>query len=110
MVQVFEDGWINTNQDRVNWIRVDPDTGGLYRYNSENDQYDIPLPISQEAITGLVDVLSEKSDTDHTHIALGDINFTGAISSGGSAGLTGSRLIDGKTLTFTNGLLTGYSA
>ena len=26
------------------------------------------------------------------------------------AGLTGARVIDGKTLTFTNGLLTGYSA
>jgi len=40
----------------------------------------------------------------------GDINFTGTISVDGEAGLTGTRTIDGHTLTFKNGILVGYSA
>jgi len=47
---------------------------------------------------------------DHTHPTHGDINFTGTISAGGEAGLTGSRTIDGHTLTFKNGILVGYEA
>jgi len=46
----------------------------------------------------------------HSHPELGDINFTGSISSGGEAGLTGQRTIDGHILTFKNGLLVGYQA
>ena len=46
----------------------------------------------------------------HTHSELGNINFTGSISAEGSAGLTGTRTIDGHTLTFKNGILTGYQA
>ena len=45
----------------------------------------------------------------HTHPTHGDINFTGTISADGEAGLTGSRTIDGHTLTFKNGILVGYS-
>ena len=47
---------------------------------------------------------------DHSHPELGDINFTGSISADGEAGLTGSRTIDGHTLTFKSGLLVGYEA
>lgn len=46
----------------------------------------------------------------HSHPTLGDINFTGTISADGQAGLTGSRTIDGHTLTFKNGILVGYTA
>jgi len=46
----------------------------------------------------------------HTHTTCGNINFTGTISSGGEAGITGSRVIGGHTLTFKNGLLVGYQA
>lgn len=48
--------------------------------------------------------------SNHTHPTLGDINFTGTVSVGGSAGITGSRLIPGVgTLTFTKGILTGFT-
>ncbi len=87
---VLEDAWINTNQDREKWIRVDPESGGLYRYNSGNGQYDIPLPISLPSITGLEDALAGKSATSHQHATHGDINFTGSISAGGEAGIDSS--------------------
>lgn len=45
---------------------------------------------------------------DHSHATHGDINFTGTVSVGGEAGLSGSKVLDGKRLTFTNGILTGY--
>jgi len=45
---------------------------------------------------------------NHSHPTLDDINFTGTISVGGEEGLTGSKVLDGKQLTFTNGILTGY--
>lgn len=48
------------------------------------------------------------SFADHNHLTHGDINFTGNILVGGVAGLNGSRVIYGKKLTFTNGLLTGF--
>lgn len=47
---------------------------------------------------------------EHTHPTLGNINFTGTISSGGETGLTGTRTIAGYTLTFKNGLLVGFQA
>jgi hypothetical protein len=50
----------------------------------------------------------EISLSGHNHSELGDINFTGSISTGGNAGLTGSRTVHDKKLTFTNGLLTGF--
>jgi len=86
----LEDTYINTNFDRTKWIRVDPESGGIYRYNSENGQYDIPLPIALSAITGLIDALAGKAPI--------------------FIGLTGTRTIGGHTLTFTNGILTGYQA
>ena len=41
-------------------------------------------------------------------ITLGDINFTGTISSNGDQGLTGQRELGGHTFTFKNGLLVGF--
>ena len=40
----------------------------------------------------------------------GDINFVGTISVGGEVGLSGSKVLDGKKLTFSNGILIGYEA
>ncbi len=88
--ELWLNGWINTNPDRTKWIKVDPETGGLYRYNPDNGQYDIPLPIALESITGLEDALAGKANS--------------------FSGLTGTRTIGGHTLTFTNGILTGYQA
>jgi len=44
----------------------------------------------------------------HLHPALGDVNFIGSVSVNGAGGLSGSRVISGKRLTFTQGILTGY--
>jgi len=107
---VFENGWVNTNTDRTKWLRLDPDVGGIYRYNSETGNYDIPLPIVMSAITGLVEALVDKSDSDHSHPAHGDIDFTGTVSAGGDAGLTGERTVGGYKLTFKKGLLVGFQA
>ena len=104
----YEDGWVNTNPDRSKWIRVDPETGGLYRYNSETGQYDIPLPIPISAITGLTDALAGKSDINHSHPTHGDINFTGTISADGIVGITGSKMVGGHRITFKKGLLIGF--
>jgi len=41
---------------------------------------------------------------------LGNINFIGTVSADGSQGLTGQRTIQGYTLTFKKGLLTGFQA
>ncbi len=54
--------------------------------------------------------VSAKATTDHNHTSLGAINFTGTISSGGTAGITGSKTIGGFKITFKNGLLTGFEA
>jgi len=106
--EILENGWVNTNADRTKWIRVDPDVGGLYRYNASNGQYDIPLPITISAITGLVDVLVGKADSNHSHATHGDINFTGTVSADGNQGLTGQRTVGGYKLTFKKGLLVGF--
>ena len=47
---------------------------------------------------------------NHTHPTHGDINFTGTISVDDYVGISGTRTIDGHTLTFKNGILTGYQA
>ena len=44
----------------------------------------------------------------HTHPTLGDINFTGSVSVGGEAGITGSKTVGGFKITFKKGLLTGF--
>jgi len=50
----------------------------------------------------------EFATSDHVHPTLGDTNFTGTISADGEAGLTGAKVLDGKRLTFKNGILVGY--
>ncbi len=104
----LEDTYVNTNFDRTKWVRVDPESGGLYRYNSANGQYDIPLPIALASITGLTDALAGKADISHSHATHGDINFTGSVSAGGDAGITGSKTVGGYRITFKKGLLTGF--
>lgn len=110
MAEVFEDAWINTNRDPKKWIRVDPETGGLYRYNEATEQYDILLPIPIEGITGLQDALDGKAESVHSHPEHGDINFTGNISVAGDAGITGQKTVGGYQITFKKGILTGFQA
>ncbi len=112
MVECYglEDVWANTNFDHKKWLRGDPETGGWFRYNEASGAYDIPLPFPLDSVTGLTEALSGKASVTHSHPTLEDINFTGTVSVGGSAGLTGSRLIPTVgTLTFTKGILTGFT-
>lgn len=46
---------------------------------------------------------------NHSHPTHGDINFTGTISANGQAGITGTKVTPIGTLTFTKGLLTGFT-
>jgi len=77
------------------WLWLKPVDGGIELYT-----YDDSVWVLKHTI----------SFADHTHPTLGDINFTGTISAGGEAGITGARTIDGHTLTFKNGILVGYEA
>lgn len=80
------------------WVKVMPDgSREWYSYNKDSHQW----------VLDHTDIAP--ASVAHTHPTLGDIDFTGAISVGGVAGLTGSRLIPGVgTLTFTKGILTGF--
>lgn len=104
-VPVLEDVWINTNYDRTKWIRVDPDTGGLYCYNSGTGQYDVLLPVPMSAITGLQDALDGKSANDHTHEHLDDL---ADIVTTLNNGVTGTKTLAGYTFTFNHGVLTNF--
>lgn len=105
--QPLEDAWVNTNFDKTKWIRIDPETGGLYRYNSESGGFDIALPIALDAVTDLVDSLASKSDSSHTHEHLDELADIVTLLTGG---VTGSKTIQGYTLTFNHGVLTGFQA
>jgi len=88
-------GSIKSDADMSDWIWLNPNTGAIKAYNPATGAFDIHIPISSHehlmsAITGLVDALAGKADS--------------------FSGLTGTRTIDGHTLTFTNGILTGYQA
>lgn len=81
------------------WVKRSPD-GSKEWHHFDKDTQSWVLDIAEAASAPLV----------HSHPELGDTNFTGKISVGGVAGLTGSRLIPGVgTLTFTKGLLTGFT-
>jgi len=84
-------GYIRSDANQDDWIWINPETGDWHKFNIATGQYDIVIPVAL-----------------HDHPELNDINFTGTISVGGEAGLTGSKVLDGKRLTFTNGILTGY--
>ena len=51
----------------------------------------------------------EYAAPDHSHLNHGDINFTGGISVNGDGGVTGSKTVAGHTITFKNGILTGFT-
>ena len=53
---------------------------------------------------------TDKAPLAHTHTELENLNITGVLSAAGDAGLTGSRTIQGYTLTFKKGLLVGFEA
>ena len=104
---VLEDAWINTNADQTKWIRVDPETGGLYRYNSGNGQYDIALPIAISAITDLQTTLDGKSETSHTHDGLSELSDIITLLNNG---VTGSKSVGGYSLTFNHGVLVNFES
>jgi len=87
-------GFISTNPDQPDALWIKPSTGQIYEYNEVTGGWDAcPIPSHDHlmsAITGLVDALAGKADS-----------FTG---------ISGTRTIQGHTLTFTNGILTGYQA
>jgi len=51
----------------------------------------------------------EESAPTHLHPILGDINFTGTVSTDGSQGLTGEKILGGFKFTFKKGLLVGFA-
>lgn len=75
------------------WIWLKPIENGLEVYSYESEGW-----VLQQTIP----------TSGHSHATHGDINFTGSISAGGEAGLTGEKILDGKRLTFKNGILVGY--
>lgn len=85
-------------------------TGKWFRYNVASGEWE---PVYDSA----VDLIAEHSalpDTHHpqvhSHPTHGDIDFTGGIKVGGVGGITGSKTITGfGTLTFVNGILTGFT-
>jgi len=88
-------GKVKSDANMDDWIWLNPDTGELKKFNTSSGSFDIDIPIKfhehlMSAITGLTDALAGKADS-----------FTG---------ISGTRTIDGHTLTFTNGILTGYQA
>jgi len=92
---VVPSGTVVTEANQDDWIWLNPDTGVIRKFNPATSQFDLDIPVPSHehlmsAITGLVDALAGKAPA-----------FTG---------LTGTRTIDGHTLTFTNGVLTGYEA
>jgi len=104
----FDDSFVNTNPNRTKWLRGDPEVGGWYKYNLETGDYDLIFTNPISSVEGLEDALNGKSDIGHSHSSLGDINFEGAISVGGEAGISGSKIIGDKRITFVNGILTGF--
>uniref|UniRef100_A0A6M3JVB5 Uncharacterized protein n=1 Tax=viral metagenome TaxID=1070528 RepID=A0A6M3JVB5_9ZZZZ len=85
-----EDEWVwnEANRDVLLW--VNSATGAVKRFNPETQHYDISF------------------NFNHIHTDLENINLTGTVSANGNQGLSGSRVVSGKRLTFTNGLLTGF--
>lgn len=75
------------------WLWLKPIEGGLEAYSFTNGAWVL------EQTIGL---------SSHSHPTHGDINFTGTISADGEVGITGSKVLDGKRLTFKNGILVGY--
>jgi len=52
--------------------------------------------------------IAAPATVDHTHETLGSINITGTVKVNNDAGVTGSKTIGGYTLTFKQGILTGF--
>lgn len=85
-----------TDVSYYTWLKINPD-GSKNWYEWLNNQWTL---VKSEAAP---------ASADHSHSELGDINFTGEISVGGDSGITGSRTIQGHTITFKKGILTGFS-
>ncbi len=82
-----------THRSPLGWIWLKPIDNALEVYELGEGGWTLQATISL---------------TSHEHATHGNINFTGTISAGGEAGLSGTKVLDGKQLTFTNGILTGY--
>ncbi len=118
----LEDAWVNTNPDRTKWIRVDPEIGGLYRYNSGNGQYDIPLPIALDAVEGLTDALDGKASATHAEShehngddkinQLGTVHFRDKVYAGAgddNQGITQEITWNAGTLSIKKGIVVGWT-
>ena len=84
---------LNEYFETGDWLWLKPSTGELFERSGGEWALSTTLSLA-----------------DHSHPTHGDINFTGTISVDGQEGLTGSRTIEGHTLTFKNGILVGYEA
>lgn len=81
------------------WLKIAPDNSREW-YHFDKDTQSWVLDKTEPAPALL----------EHTHLELGDINFTGSVSTGGEAGITGSKTLGGYRITFKNGLLTGFES
>lgn len=66
---------------------------------------DLETALGESAVQSMID----SAISSHSHPEHGDINFTGGVSADGASGLSGQRTLHGYTLTFSKGLLVGFS-
>lgn len=67
MPEPSEMSLVNTNKDPTNWIKIEPSTGKLFKYNPSTGSYDREVPYE-----------------------LGDVNFQGKVVITGDEGITGT--------------------
>jgi hypothetical protein len=108
----------NWHQDIV-WLQ--PSTGKWFTWNDSSwSVSSAPLVVipSEVSLDTELDARMLAHETlpnvhhpqEHSHPTHGDINFTGSVSAGGDAGITGSKTLGGFKITFKKGILTGFEA
>lgn len=85
----------NDNVGKFTWLKINPD-GSKEWYERADGNWQ------------LVKSETAPASADHTHDTLNNLNITGMFGIGGDRGVTGSKTFGGYTLTFKEGVLTGF--